>query len=163
VNRLLAPGERGAVLAPLRALRLTLARRNLVFGVRAALGDVDGRVRAAALESAVRVFPEERHALLRAVLVSPPEIEGFELVTLRTLELLARYGAPPAPEGVDAERDRAEWVELVVRVMRSAFDGPNTTAACAALAKLTGEPPTLMPEVWVARWRASSAPAEGAR
>jgi len=157
VNRLLAPGERGAVLAPLRALRLSLARQNLVFGVRAGLADEQGRVRAAALESAVRVFPDERHALLHGVLASPPEVHEFELVTERALDLLARYGAPPPPEGVDPARDQAEWVELTVRLLRSALDGPNSTAACRALAKLTGAPPTLMPEVWVARWRASRA------
>jgi hypothetical protein len=155
VNQLLAPGERGAVLAPLRALRLSLARRNLALGVRTALVDAEGRVRAEALEAAVRAFPAERHALLRGVLAAPPEVPGFELVTARALELLARYGAPPVPAGSEAARDQAEWVELCIRILRSALDGPNSTAACAALAKLTDEPATMMPEVWVARWRAS--------
>lgn len=155
VNKLLAPGEQGAVLAPLRSLRLSLARRNLVLGVRAALEDPEGRVRAAGLEAAVRVFPAERHALLAEVLSRPPEIPGLELLTARAVELLARYGAPPAPEGVTPEQDRANWIELVIPLLRSGLDGPNTTAACAALAKLTGEPATLRPEVWVARWRAS--------
>ncbi|MEQ1893954.1 MAG: hypothetical protein ABL998_15545 [Planctomycetota bacterium] len=157
VNKLLAPGERGAVLAPLRALRLSLARRNLVLGLRAALEDPEGRVRAAALDSAVRAFPAERHALLHGVLATPPEVPEFELVTARALALIARYGAPSAPEGVEPARDTAEWVDLCIRILRSALDGPNSTAACAALAKLTGEPPTVMPEVWVARWRAARA------
>jgi hypothetical protein len=116
-------------------------------------------VRAAALESAVRAFPAERHALLREALANPPDVPEFELVTARALQLLARYGAPTAPAGVEPARDVAEWVDLCIRILRSALDGPNSTAACAALAKLTGEPATLMPEVWVARWRAARAQA----
>lgn len=158
VNRLLAPGERGAVFAPLRTLRLELARQNLAFGVRRALADDEGRVRAAGLEAAVRAFPAERAELLRTALgAPPPEVREPELVLQRALDLLARFGAPPPAEGVAPAGAQDEWIVAAVEALRAQLDGPTSTAACRALARLTGEPPTLLPEVWLARWRARSA------
>jgi len=157
VNRLLAPGERGAVLAPLRELRLELARQNLAFGVRRALADGEGRVRAAGLEAGVRAFPEERTALLEASLGTPPaELREPELVLQQALDLLARYGEPPPPEGSTPEAARERWITAAIEALRASIDGPTSSAACDALARLTGDPPTLLPEVWMARWRARS-------
>jgi len=158
VNRLLAAGERGAVLAPLRALRLELAGQMLSFGVRRALEDEEGRVRAAGLEAGVRAFPDERAALLRAALAAPAaEVREPELVLQRALDLLARYGEPPAAEGVAPEGAREEWITAAIEALRAQLDGPTSTAACRALARLTGEPATFLPEVWMARWRARTA------
>lgn len=155
VNRLLAAGERGAVYAPLRKLRLELAGQNLAFGVRLALADAEGRVRAAGLEAGVRAFPEERAELLRTALATPPEtLREPELVLQRALDLLARYGAPSAPAGATEGATDEPWIAAAIDALRANVDGPTTTAACRALARLTGEAPTYLPEVWLARWRA---------
>lgn len=156
-NTLLAKGEKGAVLAPLRALRLDLARRCTALAVRAALEDQHGRVRAAALEASMRAFPDERAAHLRWALVEPMEgIEDRTEVSLRALQLVARYGLPPGGDLPQAEHERG-WRELLLQVLRMQVDGPHTTAACTALAKVTGQPATLRPEIWLARWRRSPA------
>ena len=153
-NALLADGERGAVYAPLRALRLELARHVTTLALRAALDDPQGRVRAAALEANLRAFPAERPELLRHAIVDPmPEVEDRSLVSLRALEFVARYGLPPTPAETTPEAFRRDWEDLLVQVLRLSVDGQHNNAACRALAKLSGEPATLRPEVWMARWR----------
>ncbi len=157
-NALLAEGERGAVLAPLRALRLDLARRCTAMGLRAALEDPHGRVRAAALEASLRAFPSERARHLRWAVADPMEgVEARSEVSLRALQLLARYGLPPSGDEPPAEFERG-WREVLLQVLRLQVDGPHSIAACQALAKITGQPATLLPEVWLARWRDSAAP-----
>ena len=158
---LLAEGEGGAVLAPLRALRLELARRCTVMALRAAYDDPHGRVRAAALEAGLRAFPSERAQRLRWALVDPMEgVEARGEVSLRALQLLARYGLPVSDDQTPEELART-WRELLLQVLRMQVDGPHTTAACRALAKVTGQPPTLLPEVWLARWRGNAAAEDG--
>lgn len=157
-NALLAEGERGAVLAPLRELRLELARRSSALALRAALEDAHGRVRAAALEASLRAFPAERAERLRWAMTEPMEtVESRELVSLRALELIASYGLPPPSEGEDPERFQRSWHERLLQVLVAQVDGPHTIAACRALERITGEPGTLLPEVWLARWRAADA------
>jgi len=156
---LLEGDERADVLAPLRALRLDLARRCTILALRAALEDPNGRVRAAALESCVRAFPDERAERLRWAVVDPMEgVEGRTEVSLRALQLLARYGLPPSGDVPPAEFERG-WRELLLQILRLQVDGPHTIAACRALAKITGQPQTLLPEVWLARWRETEPPA----
>jgi hypothetical protein len=152
-NALLAEEDEGAVLAPLCALRLDLARRCAALALREALRDQHGRVRAAALEANLRAFPEERARLLRWAVADPMEgVEAPGEVSLRAIQLVASHGLPP-PEGEPpAEYERA-WRELLLQILRLQLDGPHTTAACQALAKITRQPPTLLPEVWLARWR----------
>jgi hypothetical protein len=84
-------------------------------------------------------------------------VEDRTEVSLRALQLLARYGLPPSGDVPPAEFERG-WRELLLQILRLQVDGPHTVAACAALAKITGQPPTLLPEVWLARWRDSAAP-----
>ena len=43
--------------------------------------------------------------------------------------------------------------DLLVQVLRQSVDGPHLIYSCRALARIRGEPVTLRPEVWVARWR----------
>jgi hypothetical protein len=84
-------------------------------------------------------------------------VEERDELSLRALTLLARHGLPPA-EGEQAEAELArEFEDLVVQVLRLSIDGPHNTAACRAMARITGEPLTLRPEVWIARWRAERA------
>jgi hypothetical protein len=159
-NALLAKREGGAVLAPLRALRLDLARRSTGLALRAAYDDRHGRVRAAALEAGLRAFPLERAALLRWAVSDPMEaVEARSEVSLRALQMVARYGLPESADEPPEELERS-WRELLLQVLRSQVDGPHTIAACQALAKVTGQPPTILPEVWLARWR-TSAPESG--
>lgn len=156
-NALLERRERGAVFAPLRALRLDLARRVTAMALGEALEDPQGRVRAAALEASLRAFPGERPELLRRAMVDPmQEVAERSEVSLRALQFLARYGLPPAPEGMPIEVYERTWNGLLVEVLRLRVDGSHSVAACEALAKITGEPATLRPEVWMARWRAHS-------
>jgi hypothetical protein len=157
VNGLLSGGEGGAVLAPLRELRLELARRTTALALRKALEDGDGRVRAAALEGNLRAFPAERAERVRWALTDPQQgVETPEVVRLRALEFVARYGAPPPAEGEsEAEVERA-LSSLLVDVLRQRLGGPESVAACRALAKIRGEPESLHPEVWLARWRAET-------
>jgi hypothetical protein len=84
-------------------------------------------------------------------------MEGVEArgeVSLRALELVASHGLPPSAEQPPEELERT-WRELLLQVLRMQVDGPHTVAACRALAKITGEPQTIRPEAWLARWRAS--------
>lgn len=155
-NHLLENGEGQPHLQALRELRNVLAQRCVILALRAALTDPQGRVRAAALESAVRAFPSERAALLRWGVTD--EMQGVEergLVALRALQLVARSGLPTPPEGVSAADFARTWEELLVQVLRLSLEGPHSAAACQALAKITGAPLTLRPEVWIARWQAS--------
>lgn len=156
---LLEGDEQAAVLAPLRKLRLDLARRCALQALRAALQDRSGRVRAAALEASLRAFPAERAELLRWAMTDPMEgIEGRTEVSLRALQLVARYGLPPSGDVPPEEFERG-WRELLLQILRLQVDGPHTVAACKAMAKITGQPQTLLPEVWLARWRESAPPA----
>jgi hypothetical protein len=158
VNALLADDERGAVLAPLRELRLVLARRAAELALRAGLADPDGRVRAAAFEGNVRAFAAERGARLRWALLEPmEELENRAILRLRALDFLARYGVPPAPPGEDPETFAREVQAALVEVLREGLGGPEAVAACRALARIRGEPTSLRPEDWLARWRAESA------
>jgi hypothetical protein len=157
-NALLEKGEGGNELAPLRALRLELARRCTVLALNAAYDDPNGLVRAAALESGMRAFPGEREKRLRWAVVDPMEgVEARTEVSLRALQLVAQFGLP---ENADAPPDELAktWREILLQVLRLQVDGPHTVAACHALAKITGQPPTLLPEVWLARWRTSTSP-----
>jgi hypothetical protein len=152
VNAMLEHGERGAVRAPLRALRLELARRATELAVRAGLEDGNGRVRAAALEAALRTFPAERFERLRWGLGDPMEgLEDRGAVALRALELLAAHGPPPAPEGGDARVQTEELRGLAAGILARQAGGPLSVAACRALAKIDGRPASLRPEVWLAR------------
>ena len=107
-----------------------------------------------ALEAGVRAFPAERAELLRWALEDPMEgaLEPEE-ISLRALELLERYGLPPVPAGRASAEFAREWEERLVTILRLQLSGPHNTAACRALAKITGEPSTLRPEIWLARWR----------
>jgi len=153
-NAMLEDEEGGDERAALRALRLELARRATSQALVAARADRQGRVRAAALEAGVHAFPAQRAELLRWALEDP--MEGAlepEVVSLRALQFLERYGLPPAPEGVAPADFTREWEQRLVTLLRLQLSGPHNTAACRALAKVTGEPVTLRPEVWLARWR----------
>jgi len=153
VNVLLEQRSKGAALAPLRELRLALARRCVQLALVAARSDSQGRVRAAALRSGVRAFPAQRAELLRWAVVEPMEgVEERDEVTFCALALLARYGLPPTPEGVTEEAFRDLWLDLLVQVLRSELGGRSSTAACQAFAKITGEPVNLRPEHWILRW-----------
>lgn len=159
-NHLLQNGEDPPHLQPLRELRNVMAQRCVILALRAALADPSGRVRAAALDSVLIAFPGERAQHLRWAVTD--EMKGIEergLVALRALELVAKNGLPPPPEGVAPEEQRRAWEELLVQVLRLSLEGPHSAAACRALAKITGEPLTLRPEVWIARWQASVPPA----
>jgi hypothetical protein len=154
-SALLEQGENKAVLAPLRELRLDLARSCTTLALRSAYGDSNGRVRAAALEAGLRAFPAERaERLLWAVTDSMEGVEARGEVSLRALELVGRLGLPPSADKPPEELERT-WREFLLQVLRMQVDGPHTTAACRALARVTGEPPTIRPEVWLARWRES--------
>ena len=155
VNALLMEGERGAVRAPLRELRLVLARRATELGIRAALADTNGRVRAAALEAALRAFPEERAERLLWALSDPMEgLEDRDSVTLRTLEQIAEHGLPP----VGLAGYEAGIQAKILDVLAGRQGGPLTVAACRALAKIENRPESLRPETWLAR---RLAPREG--
>ena len=57
----------------------------------------------------------------------------------------------------DGELERvAQWRAILVQILRLSVDGPHTVAACKALARITGEPLTLRPEVWFERARAAA-------
>ncbi|MSR63236.1 MAG: hypothetical protein EXS08_12410 [Planctomycetes bacterium] len=159
-NAMLSADEGGDERAALRALRLELARRATTLALVAARADSQGRVRAAALEASVRAFPAQRAELLRWALEDPMEgVLEPEEISLRALALLERYGLPPTPEGVAPAEFARAWEERLVTLLRLQISGPHSTAACRALAKITGEPTTLRPEIWLARWRAqNSAP-----
>jgi hypothetical protein len=152
VNALLAESEHGAVRAPLRKLRLVLARRATELAVRAALADSHGRVRAAALEAALRTFPAERAHWLRWGLTDPMEgLVDREAVRLRAIELLAAYGLPPVPDGEDAQAFEEGVRSALHEVLVSGEGGPSAVAACRALARIEDAPLTLRPEFWLAR------------
>jgi hypothetical protein len=149
---LLKDGERTAVLAPLRGLRLELARRCTVLALREARGDAHGRPLAAALDANLRAFPDERAELLRwGLLDALPDVERREELSLRALERLAQYGAPPRPDDIGPEVYERYWIDAATRFLVLPVDGPHTLAACRALAKLTGEPQALRPEIWIER------------
>ena len=95
-----------------------------------------------------------RGSLLRWALVEPmSEIDDRPLVSERAIEFLARFGLPPPPAGEDAESFAKAWQDLLVQVLRQSVDGPHLIYSCRALARIRGEPVTLRPEVWIARWR----------
>ncbi len=157
-NQLLENGEGEPTFAPLRELRRALAQRCIVLALRAALTDPEGRVRAAALESALSAFPSERAELLRwAVTASMEGVLQREDVSLRGLELVARFGLPTPPAGVAEADFERTWCGILVQVLRLAYDDRHNTAACQALAKITGAPASLRPEVWMARRREAEA------
>ncbi|HEX6886108.1 MAG TPA: hypothetical protein VF530_22230 [Planctomycetota bacterium] len=146
VNAILAQGERGAVRAPLRELRLVLARRATELAVREALADTDGRARAAAFEAALRTFPDERAERLSWALSDPmPGLAERDAVTLRALELVAAHGLPPVRLEGYAESLHAR----ILDILAERRGGPVTVAACRALAKIEGRPESLRPETWL--------------
>ena len=171
----LLKGDTGyTALEPLRELRLELAGRCVGLALHLVLADPQGRVRAAGLEACVRSSPAKREELLRWALVGPmPDLPERDELTLRALELIASNGLPPAPAGQDSATREQGWVALLLqaatplsaevlalspgRVELSAVDdGRITLAACRALARVTGRPTSLRPEVWMAWWRESS-------
>ncbi len=167
-SNVLLERDRGApALEALRELRLELARRCMALALRQALADPDGLVRAAALESAVRVAPEQRSELLRWALTDPLEIPHRPDVAVRALALISRYGVPPAAAGEDPETALRAWQELLIEVLRgkgawsvqvdSAAEGQLSLWTCRALSRISGRPGSLRPEVWLAWWRESSA------
>lgn len=153
-------------LRPLRELRLELARRCVGLALHEVLADEHGLVCAAGLQACVRVSAQGRAELLRWALVEPLEgIQHREELALRALALLASYGVPSVPEGDPAGVER-EWTEVLIRILRGELEwcqllggeaqGRVTVAACRALARITGRPPSLRAETWIAWWRAST-------
>ena len=155
--------ERRAALRPVGKLRLSLAKRCVALTLEAGRSDPQGAVRAAALDSGLRALPAKRAELLRWALVEPmDDVADREAVSLRALGFLARYGLPETPAGEDPEHFESAWIELLCQVLRGTDDGPHVVAACKALARITGEPLTLRPEVWLWWWEREQAPVGGA-
>ena len=158
-NELLTNDRDLPELAPLRELRLALAQRCVVLALRKALADPNGRVRAAALDSALIAFPSERDALLHAAITDAMEnVEAPEEVVQRALELLAEHGLPQAPAGTESAVFERGWEDLLLQVVRISPEGPVNAAACRALGKVTAAPGSLRPEVWLA-WARARPPA----
>ena len=138
-------------LSSLRELRRELAKRSVELALARALSDPHPFVRAAALESCVRLSDNKLPRLLRAALSeADPEI------VVRALRLLAEYGVPTKIEpdfGGDAIDYLDAWIDLVMRLLRVAPDGPVAVAGCKALARITEAGfEDLRPEVWADWW-----------
>ncbi len=157
--------KRGPELEPLYRLRRELARRSVALAIPELLEDAEGRVRGAGLWAHAALPGADMPELLRWALVDPMEgVDEREIVALRALEILGHQGLwPPGGEPPPEERDAElrPWVDLMIQILQNDDGTEIGTAACHALARITGEEPTLRAEVWAARWRARwSTPAE---
>ena len=137
-------------LAPLLELHEYLERVCVELALGALMHDSWPRVRAAALLACVRATGNRCPDLLAERMQErAPEVRDA------ATRALYRFGIPAPPADATPE-ERAEneelWLSRLIALLGRGGAGPSSVNACRALARLTGRPPTLRPEDWLAWW-----------
>jgi hypothetical protein len=159
-------GAKDPRLQPLRDLNLELQRRCVRQALAAALDDRDPLVRAAAVESEVRVWGAPKLAVhferLRSA-KSDPE------VALRVVELVQRMGLPPpTPGSSEADAAREQELRLLLLYSVATLEADERLerlriAAMGALSAVSGAGmKSLREEAWQDWWLARHPRAPGA-
>ena len=137
-------------LAPLRELHLDLERRAVGLALGALSQDEVGHARAAGVLACVQATGNRAPEILA---------EAFEArdpeVRTAAAEAIRLYGFPqPAPDADETARaaSEAEWTQRLIDLLMTSRDGTIGVAACHALARVTGRPPSLRPEEWIIWW-----------
>ncbi len=135
----------------LRQLHDDLQGRLIAQSLSAALDNPNAQVRAAAIQASVVATDNSLPSLIQGAVLRSSE----EVVVVRALELLGRFGIPKwegAASTAEEQSYRDSWSRLCISVLRNAFEGPVAISAAQTLAKLEPDGPrSLRPEDWV-RW-----------